>query len=512
MYRSLSNDDGILHQNNENNISFTLNTDGVPIFKSSKTSIWPIFLMVNELPFRMRKQRENMILCGLWFGQEKPPMNMFFNPFQKSVQKLCNGIEIKVNEEIIMVKAVLMCLSCDIPARSAVMNMNQHNGENSCPKCMQKGVNTRTAAGGNIRTFPYDSSNPAGPERISTQVVNDGMSSNECQKTINGMKGISFLMFLPHFDVVKNIGIAYMHMICLGINRLLLKLWFSSDYSSEDFSMYKFIDVIDSRITNIKPSHLITRTPRTIGEHLKFWKAAEVRSWFLFYSVPCIRDLLKPIYFYHYCALLEGFYLLCQSSISENDIGRSETLINYFVFMVSSLYVDQFMTLNIHSLLHLPQMVRELGPLWSYSCFAFEGANGDLVKMFHGTMFIDVQIVNAVHVYQTIPMLAKSVEKNSQATALIKSLTKKFRDNDSNVFKLCGKSYHRELSDLEAIELCRYLNSAINSLSMFRRAIIRGIMYHSQDYTRVSMRNSYTIKYIDNNMKLSFGFILWFAL
>lgn len=37
-YRRLFDNDGPL--SNPNNISFTLNTDGVPIFKSSKTFIW----------------------------------------------------------------------------------------------------------------------------------------------------------------------------------------------------------------------------------------------------------------------------------------------------------------------------------------------------------------------------------------------------------------------------------------------------------------------------------------
>ena len=35
---------------NPNNILFGLNTDGAAIFKSSKLSIWPVFLMINELP------------------------------------------------------------------------------------------------------------------------------------------------------------------------------------------------------------------------------------------------------------------------------------------------------------------------------------------------------------------------------------------------------------------------------------------------------------------------------
>lgn len=35
-------------------ISFTFNTDGIPVFKSSKSSFWPLFLTVNELPYRIR--------------------------------------------------------------------------------------------------------------------------------------------------------------------------------------------------------------------------------------------------------------------------------------------------------------------------------------------------------------------------------------------------------------------------------------------------------------------------
>lgn len=45
--------DGSLYANLEAEtcISLTLNTDGVSIFKSNKMSVWPILLMINELPF-----------------------------------------------------------------------------------------------------------------------------------------------------------------------------------------------------------------------------------------------------------------------------------------------------------------------------------------------------------------------------------------------------------------------------------------------------------------------------
>ena len=39
---------------NNANVSLTLNTDGVAIFRSSKSSVWPVWLVINELPKGMR--------------------------------------------------------------------------------------------------------------------------------------------------------------------------------------------------------------------------------------------------------------------------------------------------------------------------------------------------------------------------------------------------------------------------------------------------------------------------
>ena len=42
------------------------------------------------------------------------------------------------------------------------------------------------------------------------------------------------------------------------------------------------------------------------------------------------------------------------------------------------------MTMNVHLLQHLPSCVRQFGPLWSFSCFAFENLNGFLSGCIHG--------------------------------------------------------------------------------------------------------------------------------
>lgn len=44
---------------NDNNISLMLNTDGVQVYQSTNYSIWPVLLMINELPFTARYLKES---------------------------------------------------------------------------------------------------------------------------------------------------------------------------------------------------------------------------------------------------------------------------------------------------------------------------------------------------------------------------------------------------------------------------------------------------------------------
>ena len=51
----------------------------------------------------------------------------------------------------------------------------------------------------------------------------------------------------------------------------------------------------------------------------------------------------------------------------------------------------------MHQLLHLPDIVERLGPLWVYSCFEYENLNGELLRLVHGTCHTDTQIARSQH-------------------------------------------------------------------------------------------------------------------
>jgi len=127
----------------------------------------------------------------------------------------------------------------------------------------------------------------------------------------------------------------------------------------------------------------------------------------------------------------------------------------------SNLYQPCSYTLNIHQLLDLVDDVIDLGPLYTHSCFAFEDKNGFLLKLIHGTQFLDSQIVSAVSITQKLPELhEKCFSKGSEIDLLYKDLnhTRKsqFRTeilsniclkcNTSGVFRNCGNECPGEIS------------------------------------------------------------------
>uniref|UniRef100_A0A1X7UUT9 Uncharacterized protein n=1 Tax=Amphimedon queenslandica TaxID=400682 RepID=A0A1X7UUT9_AMPQE len=82
---------------------------------------------------------------------------------------------------------------------------------------------------------------------------------------------------------------------------------------------------------------------------------SEYQYFLLYYLVRCMGNILEMKYFDHYLG-------------------------------------ERHATLNLHYLLHSPQSVKELGPLWANTCYEFENSNSVLKKLLHGTHKVDMQI------------------------------------------------------------------------------------------------------------------------
>ena len=69
-------------------LALGISTFGVALFKSSKSNLWPVYLVIQNLPPQVRFKGENIILCGIWQGSCKPDMNLLLNPVVKFIQQL----------------------------------------------------------------------------------------------------------------------------------------------------------------------------------------------------------------------------------------------------------------------------------------------------------------------------------------------------------------------------------------------------------------------------------------
>ena len=69
--------------------------------------------------------------------------------------------------------------------------------------------------------------------------------------------------------------------------------------------------------------------------------------------------------------------------------------------------------------------VRDQGPLYTHSCFSIEEKNGFILKLIHGTQFIDNQILSAVALCQKLPDLKeKCIPTGSEIDLLYQDLTR----------------------------------------------------------------------------------------
>jgi len=109
------------YPNELTSIDLMINIDGLPLFKSSSLSLWPILIQFG--PFQP-------IAVAFYCGRTKPPFRTFLKNFvQEMVLLIENGIgNIRYPVKII-------CFTCDTPARAGLKGIIQHTGYYACERC-----------------------------------------------------------------------------------------------------------------------------------------------------------------------------------------------------------------------------------------------------------------------------------------------------------------------------------------------------------------------------------------
>ena len=377
-------------------LGMILFTDGVPLWKSSSQSLWPIYLAVANLPPNIRMRKDNLLLSAVWVGEGKPKMEQLLRPTFAMLKELeRDGVMVNTPFGVKTIRAVLLCAVFDHVAKAPALNMKQFNGYNGCPTCLHPGLYSERCM-----TYPPDSY----PLRTHASVLRNAQKAESSHSVVKGIYGNSVLSTC--LDVVDGVPIDYMHCILEGVTKWLLHSWLNSRNHREPYYLGRKLKEIDELLLKQQPPHNFTRAPRSLAKHLNYWKASEFRTWLLYYSLPILSDFLPSLYLQHTALLVTAMHILLKQEISESQVDAAEAMIDTFCKLLPELYGNGSCTANAHCLTHMTKYVRLWGPLWTHSAFGFESMNGHLTGTFHSRTQIHDQLVFSVQVNQALQQLS----------------------------------------------------------------------------------------------------------
>jgi hypothetical protein len=468
-------------------LTLLCNTDGVPVFNSSNTSLWPVYFMINELPVYLR--RVHMLLAALWIGTSKPQIESLFAPVVESLQRLStDGLSWLSEGKLINTRFFVSLISCDSVARPLLQNMKQFNGQYGCSYCLHEGKTVPKGRGfARVYTQEFHDSFS---ERTHNGMLADAEAAVNTNACVNGVKGHSILSVLSNFDMVRCFFPDYMHAVLLGVVRQFVFLWFDSTQHLKPHYLGRNINEIDTILTSIKPPSEIKRMPRSI-EQRKYWKASEWRNFLLFYSVVCIKHFLPKQFLQHWFLLVFSINKLLMTPICVDDIAIVDMALHKFVVLTKDLYGEECNTYNVHLLTHLASYTERWGPLWSNSAFVFEDCNGKLLTFFHGTRGVANQIFRAFAGASQLKLLARRYITEINCADIFMQLTTvasmcKTACNLTCDVTVLGHPVKRSLTMQELVALENLLGSShilSHGIDVYQRVIVRGKLMHSEFYS-----------------------------
>ena len=490
------------------NISFSWFTDGVPVFKSSKISMWPVYLTINELPFEVRKKRENTLLLGFWYDDKKPNMNTFFYKFREELQEIFDGVQVLLHDNTaITVRGVLLMGVCDLPAKYECLNFIQYNGDHGCAACLLKGETVTLESGGKVHVYPYTDELTLRTTQESIAHANRATPNNP----VFGVKGPTmFSRLMP--DFIRGMGIDRMHGGDGGVLKRMMSLFFDVEFRNAPFSLYNVIDVINNRLATIKPPHFIHRMPRTVLD-LCHWKASELKHFLFYYSIPIFEGIMRIDFYEHYLRFVLALAILSSEEITEQMLYTANDLLRRFVREFQDIYGIRYCTINVHQLLHYVDCVKNLGPLWVYTCYEYENLNGQFLKLIHGTRRIDTQIARSQNQFLKIIGFIENVqdERIREFCLQRKKQVKILEQVHPHCYSV---GVYKILEDIPDVVRNALTDRGIGfddfTVWNYYRLLKNNKLYISDMYGREKKTSSSTVLFFDEGFK-QFGFIYTFV-
>jgi len=335
-----------------------LNVDGLPIAKSSGSQLWPILVKIRNFP------NSKPFIIILFHGYEKPGnVNEYLSAL---VEELLNLYSSGLEWAGQIVNVELFCFLCDAPAKACVTCTKLHSGYFSCSKCCVEGD-------WHGRVVFLEEK----------ELLRDNDSFRK-QTQAEHHTGRSILERLP-IDMVACFSLDYMHLVCLGIMRKLLWTWIRGPLSVGCKRIrlgWRSVALISERLLALVV-HVacdFARKPRSLKD-LARWKATELRQFLLYTGPIVLKGTIDAEFYEHFMFLHTAIKILIDKELYREYNSFAYDLLLLFVQRAKVLYGVQFVSYNVHGVLHLPSDALHNGPLDKFSLFDFENQLQDVKNM-----------------------------------------------------------------------------------------------------------------------------------
>ena len=347
-------------------LELQFNVDGLPLFKSSNLSMWPILCIVRN------SQCKKTLIVGCYCGESKPAnVQAYFERFVNELQHILSVGFDYMNEHF---DVVIHSFVCDAPARAMVKNIKGHSGYSACEKCHVEGEWQQKVT--------FQDTNAA----LRTDAEFADMTDSDHHL------GRSAVQTLP-VGTVSQFPLDYMHMACLGVMRRLLLCWLKGPLSVRLGTART--NRISDKLTSLIPfiPREFGRKPRSLNDIMR-WKATEFRQFLLYTGPVVLKHILPDLLYQHFLLFSVAMTLLISPRLCAQFCGYAKQLLVVFVENMKTLYGKEMIVYNVHSLIHLPDDACKFGPLDSFSCFPFETALNKIKRLLRKPSFPLQQLAN----------------------------------------------------------------------------------------------------------------------
>lgn len=355
-----------------NEIVLDIGIDGLPLYKSSETGLWPILGRIVNMPM------VKVFLIGSYVGEKKPlNIDLYLHDLIYELQLLKEDgfsyADFKIN---IKIRAFV----CDTPARSYICGIRGHNSLNGCSKCDQKGVSisrvtTFSTTSGNLRT--------------------DDDFQHRRDKNFHQQKFLNAKTPLETVDIkmISQFPLDVMHLIDLGVVKRMIVFILKSKTNETLSSANK--QAMSSLLASMYPyiPREFSRKARTFDEIAK-WKAVEFREFVLYTGLVVLKKFRSDAHFNHYLHLSCAYRLLISCNNSNDKIYKAHEMMVEFVKNFSSFYGECGVTHNVHNLLHLKDVALQFDNLSNVTAYPFENAMKGIKESVRKAQFSEQQLFN----------------------------------------------------------------------------------------------------------------------